>query len=185
MNLRLRTSTQSAPVSAESAWTWIHGRNQHESRGKRRRSRGPRHRDTSFLNRLPQRFEHASLEFCELIEKQHAVVREAYLARPRHFAAANHGWLGDRVMRSAKRPLCDQRGPDRKRAGDGVHGCALERLVEVERRKNSGKTPRHHRLATARGADEQNVVRTGRGNFQRALRHPLTDHVGEVEMRLG
>ena len=61
-----------------------------------------------------------------------------------------------------------------------MHRCAVERLVEIERRKNARQPPRHHRLAATGRADQQNVVAAGRGDFQRALRHALADHVGEI-----
>ncbi len=39
----------------------------------------------------------------QLVEKQHAVVRQAYLARPRRAAAAGHGGARHRVVRRAER----------------------------------------------------------------------------------
>ena len=57
------------------------------------------------LERLAQDFERAPAKLRELVEKQHAVVREAHLARARHLAAADQPRVADRVVRSAVRPL--------------------------------------------------------------------------------
>ena len=74
------------------------------SGGKDGRPRRARDRDAPFLERLPQHFEHAAIELRHLVEKQHAVVRERDLARPRNGAAADERDVGHGVMRRAERP---------------------------------------------------------------------------------
>ena len=138
LNLRLRAAAQPPSVSPESARARIHRRDEHEPRGKRRRPRGASNGDAAFFERLPQRFENAAFEFGELVEEQHAVVREA------DFAGRGEPYR----RRSSRAPKsCDAaRGmgvramsavPTGKRAGDGVNRRAVERLVELERGKNS------------------------------------------------
>ena len=40
-------------------------------------------RDLAGLERLAQRIQHLRLEFGQLVEKQHAIMRERYLSGPR------------------------------------------------------------------------------------------------------
>ena len=49
-------------------------------------------------------------EFEHLVEKQHAVVREAHFARPRLRAAADERGIRDRVMRRAERAIAQEPG---------------------------------------------------------------------------
>ena len=67
-----------------------------------------------FFERLPQHLEHVAAELEHLVEKEHAVMREAHLARPRLRAAADQRRVRDRVMRRAERALGS---PDRRRGG--------------------------------------------------------------------
>ena len=53
-------------------------------------------RTHAFLERLSQDLEHVPAELRHLVEKQHAVVREADLAGARQCAAADQRDVGDR-----------------------------------------------------------------------------------------
>ena len=59
----------------------------------------------AFLDRLPQHFEHVPAELRHLVEKQHAVVGQADLARSRLRAAADERDVGDRVVRRPERTV--------------------------------------------------------------------------------
>ena len=62
-----------------------------------------------ILQRLAQHLQHVARELGQLVEKQHAVVRQADFARPRHAgAAADQAGVGDGVVRRAERPLVQQ-----------------------------------------------------------------------------
>ena len=100
------------------------------------------------------------------------------MAPPPASATSEIVWCGARNGRAASRPA-----PGGQRAGDRVDGGRLERLVERERRQDARQPPRHHRLARARGADEQQVVPAGRRNLERPPRQRLAAHVGEVAAR--
>ena len=65
-------------------------------------------RTRSFLERLAQHLEHAAAELRHLVEKEHAVMRQADLAGPGVLPAADERDIRDRVMRRAERPLGDQ-----------------------------------------------------------------------------
>ena len=68
-----------------------------------------RDRDSSVFERLAHDFERGAFEFRQLIEKQHAVVREADFARGGERAAAEQADVADGVMRRTKRPRRDKR----------------------------------------------------------------------------
>ena len=72
--------------------------------------------------------------------------------------------------------------PGCEQADDAVNLRGLERFLERERRKDGGQPFGEHRFAGAGRADEQHVVTTGRGDFQRALDGLLAFDIGEVHL---
>ena len=80
-----------AGIAGAAAAAGIHRRHQHEARRIGDAVIGSRNRDFSGLQRLPQRIEHRALEFGELVEKQHAAMRERHFARPRAQSATDQG----------------------------------------------------------------------------------------------
>ena len=68
-----------------------------------RLARRPRDRDDAVLERLPQRLERGPLELGQLVEQQHAAMREARLAGPRPGAAADDRRRRGAVVRRAER----------------------------------------------------------------------------------
>ncbi len=95
-------------------------------------------------------------------------------------AAADEGDVRNGVMRCAEGALGQKADALWQRAGHRVDRGALERFVERQRRKDRSEAPRHHRLAGARRAGEQQVVSPGRRHFQGAPREELPAHVREV-----
>ena len=130
--------------------------------------------------RLTQDFENVAAELRHLVEKEHAVVREADLAWARMLAAADERDVRDRVMRRAERPLGQQPRAGRQESGDRVDRRRLERLLERQRRQDRRDSPRHHRLARAGRADHQHVVAARGGDLERAARQRLAVDVREV-----
>src|SRR2546426_2237312 len=88
-------------------------------------------------------------ELRQLVEEQHATVREAHFPGPRERAAADQPRIRDRVVRGAERPPRDERLAERQYAGDGVDLGGLERLIEAHLGEDRGKPPGEHRLAGA------------------------------------
>ena len=135
--------------------------------------------DAAKLERLAQRFEHAAVELRQLVQEQHALVRERHLARARVRAAADHG--GDRsgVVRAAKRPPLGQPAVVQQPgdAGDHAH---FQDLGRIQRRQQPGQARRENRLARPRRADQQQVVAAGGGNLERAFGGLLAFDVGEL-----
>ena len=140
--------------------------------------------DEAVLERLAHGLERGAVVFRQLVEEEHAVVREADLAGLGFAAAADESDRADRVMRRAERTLEQQPAVRGERAGGAVDARDLERLLERHIRQDAGQAAGHHRLAAAGRADHQHVVAAGGGDFQRALGAPLPAHVGKVVRRL-
>ena len=92
-------------VAEVAARAGVHRADQHEPRGESDRPRGARDPDAAFLDRLPQHLEDMPAELRHLVEKQHAVVRQADLAGPRVRPAADERDVRNRVVRRAERTL--------------------------------------------------------------------------------
>ena len=159
----------------------IHGRGQHEARGKAERHGGARDGDGVIFERLAHDFEHVAGKLGQLVEEEQAVVRERDLAGARHDAAADEAGVGDGVVRRAEGPLRDQAGAGIEHAGDGVNLGGLERFVEGERGEDRRQALGQHGFAGAGRADHENVVAAGRGHFERALGGLLAAHIAEVD----
>lgn len=86
-------------------------------------------------------------------------------------------WCGARNGRARERL------PGGEPPGDGVDLRDLDRLGEGRRGEDTGDTARQHRLAGARGTDEQYVVRAAGGYLERSFGGILAADVGEVEVR--
>ena len=125
-------------VAAEPARARVGGRDQREARRERHRAR-PRASTTTraVLDRLAQRLDRVAAELGQLVEEQHAAVREARLAGPQHGrAAAEQPGRADRVVRRSERAaLGAALAGQQPRHGMQLRG--LERLVTRERRAGS------------------------------------------------
>jgi hypothetical protein len=114
-------------------------------------------RDFAALQRLAQRVESLRLEFRQLVEEEHAVMRERDLAGPGAQAAADQRRHAGGMVRAAERP------PVRERAafdlardrGDHRH---LQQFRRRQRRQDGGEPRRQHRLAGAGRSDHQQDV---------------------------
>ena len=166
-------------------WSRIHRRQQHELRGKRHRARRAGNGDAAFLQRLAQRLQNAALELRQFVQEQNAVVRERDFTRGRIDVAAEQAGVARRVMRRAKRPARDQRLARREQADDAVDLRRFQRLVQSQRRQNRGKPFRQHGFARAGRADEQRVVPSGGGDFQRTFDVFLSLHLGKIQFVVG
>lgn len=146
------------PIAAVTARAGIHRGDHHAAGGKRDRSVDARDRDLAFLDRLPQRLEHVASELGQLVEEEHAQVREAHLSSPRDRAAPHQRLQAHRVMRRPKRSSGDERVAGRQLPADAVDAGHLDGLVVRQWREDRGKPTRQHRLARPRRSDHQHVV---------------------------
>src|SRR5207244_4241450 len=136
----------------------------------RRGTTRARDRDRTFLERLAERVERLRLIFGELVEEQGARVRERHLARARRRASSDECEVRRGVMRRAERSRDEQRPLGIDEPGNAVGRARLDGLVGIERREDRWQRAREQRLARARWSDEEEVVRTGGGDLERALR---------------
>lgn len=69
---------------------------------------GPRHDDLARLERRAQGIQRLRRIFRELVQKEHAIVREGGFARPGAQAATGQRGHGGGVMRRTERPVAGQ-----------------------------------------------------------------------------
>src|SRR5687767_4728164 len=100
-----RAAAAPAAIAAVTARTGVHRGDELEARREKGLARGARDRHASGLERLAQRFEHVAVKLRQLVEKEHPVVRERDLARPRQVAATDERGARGAVVRSAEGPL--------------------------------------------------------------------------------
>lgn len=135
--------------------------------------------DRTGFQRLAQRIEHGALEFGQLIQEQHAKMRQAHLARPHPQPAAGQRRHRGRVMGRAKRP----RPADPsflQQARDRSNHRHLQRLGRSQRRQDPGQAGRHQAFSRAGRTDHQQIVAARRSNLERALGDFLALHLPEV-----
>ena len=145
---------------------------------------GARERHRRFFERLAQHFEHVARKFRQLVQEQHAVVRQADFAGPRRSgAAADQPRVRYGVMRRAKRPPRQQSDPARQQSRDAMDLRGLDRFLKRQRRQDAGESFREHGLAGARRTDHQHVVAARGSHFERALGGGLAAHVAEIRDR--
>ena len=134
----------------------------------------------AVLQRLAHHLQHVAAEFGELVEKQHAAVRERHFAGHGVRTAAQEAGVRHRVVRRAERTARHKRLARLQHARDGMDARDLQRLLRREGRQDGRNPPREHRLARAGRADHQEVVPARHGHLDRALRVVLPLHVGKV-----
>ena len=157
-----------ARIVGAAAAAGIYRRDQHEARRIRDAMIGARDRDFAGLERLAQRIQNLRREFRQLIEKQHAVMRERDFARPRAQAAADERGHAGGMMRRAERAAAGQRAVG-DLARDRRDHRNFEEFLRQERRQDRGQARRQHGFAGARRAAHQKVMSAGGGHFERAL----------------
>ena len=178
--LALRVAAAAA-LRARAARTRVRARDELERGGEGERHRLARDAYRPLLERLPQRVERAGRELPELVEEQHAPVRECDLARAGAAAPAADERGGRRgVVGGAERPAADEAAGDRF-AGGGVDAGDLERLGGGQGREDGAQSPGEHRLAGAGRAAEQQVVAAGGRDLERLAGERQPPHVGEVD----
>ena len=132
------------------ARAWIHRRHQHETRGEITGRRGSGDRDVPIFKWLTHHLQHVAAEFRELVQEEHAAVRERDLPRLRVRATTEQSTVAHRVVRRTKWTSRHQRNAALELSRHGMDARHLQSLLWGERRKNGWNAPREHRLARAR-----------------------------------
>ncbi len=108
------------------------------------------------------------------------MVRERDLAGSRHRAAADERDAPMPCGAARGTRASSTRGSRRRRPATMRTAASSSASASLERRQDAGQAAREHRLAGAGRSDEQQVMRAGRGDLERASRVRLAAHVGEV-----
>src|SRR2546422_4549569 len=88
------------------AGTRIHRRGEHEAGGIAEAHRRTRDRDHPVFHRLAQHLEHVLTELGELVQEQHAAVRQAHLDRKSTRLNSSHGYISYAVFCLKKKTEC-------------------------------------------------------------------------------
>ena len=136
----------------------VHRRDQLEPRRVGDVGGGPRDGGSAGFDGLAQRLQRLAGEFRQLVQEQHAPMRQADLAGPCAGAAAGQCRLAGRMMRLAiGRPL--HQPPALHQPGDRVDHAHFERLGRRQIRQQAGQPAGEHGFARAGRADQQQVMR--------------------------
>ncbi len=124
------------------------------------------------------------LYLARVVKKKDSVVRQRDFSWRGISAATHQGNWRNSVVRSAVGPHREQGSALREFACHAVNLGGLERLAQGERRQNRWQSFRHHRLATAWRANEQDIVSSSACHLKGAFHHFLSAHLTEVEREL-
>ena len=142
-----RASAAAAARAQVAAGAGVHGGHQLKTRRKLCPPCGPRDGDGAGLQRLAQRLEGGAGELGQLVQKQHAMVRQRNLARPGRRAAAHQRDRAGRMVRAAGGALAP--ALHIKTPAQAADGGTLQRLIGAQGGQQSGKALRQHGLARA------------------------------------
>ena len=113
----------------------------------------------------------------QLVEKQHAVMRKAYLTRVRVSSAARQRDAACRVVRRTERARRDYTDALVEYAGDGMYLGRFERFLLGHIGQYRRYALCEHGLAAARRTYHQNIMSACRRYLERALGEQLTFYV--------
>ncbi len=140
---------------------------------------GAGNRRLAGFHRLAQRLQRRALEFRPFIQKQHAVMRQADLARPPARPTTHQGGLAGGMMRLAKGRAGNQL-PLAQKPRHRMDQRQFQRLGRTERRQQPRQPRRQHGFARSRRAHHQQIVIARCRHLQRPLGTFLADHLREA-----
>ena len=114
-----------------------------------------RNGDLPVFERLAHYFQRRSFELGQLIEKEDAVVREAYFTWIWECAAAEQPNVADGVMRRAEWSRGNEGSFAVEQTGDAMNLRRLNRFLERKRRNDGRDAFRKHRFTRAGRPDHQ------------------------------
>src|SRR2546425_4129070 len=153
-----RAVTFARRISEVAAWAGVHGRGEHEARGKRHADGRAGDGHVTVFERLAQHFEHVALKFRQFVEKEHAIVPERDLAWARHRAAAYQTGVADRMVRRTEGPRTDETTPVLERARHAVNARRFDGFFERHWREGRWNGFCEQWLPPARGRHSKRVV---------------------------
>src|SRR5689334_3975850 len=133
-------------VTEMTASAWVHRRDQLNARRERDVRVGAGDTDIARLKRLPERIEDWSLELGQLVEEEHAEVREADLARTNAKATSDQCRHGRAVVRRPERAAAPNPATVELASNGGDHRH-FERFARLQWRKNPRQACRKEGLS--------------------------------------
>ncbi len=134
----------------------------------------------AVLQRLAQNLQRAAFELGQLVEEEHAVVREGDFAGAGNRAATEQADVGDGVVRRAHGATAENGGAGECLPGGGVDAENLQRLVEGGGGEDAREAFRHHGFPCAGRADHDEVVAAGGRDLDGTAERMLTFDLGEI-----
>jgi hypothetical protein len=134
----------------------------------------------SVFQGLPQSFKGVSPELGELVQEEHAVMGEAHLPGSGNPSTPDQPPIADGVMGSSEGPAPQQRLAGSQDTGDRMNSGRLQGLLECHRREDAGKPPGQHGLSGPGRPQEQEVMATGRSDFQGSFPMPLPPNLTQI-----
>jgi len=127
----------------------VHRADEHHLGRERHRALRPADHHRAVLQRLAQHFQAILAELGQLVEEQHAAVRQRDLTRARPASPADEPGVRDGVVRGAEGALAHQRRFGGQQAGHGVDLGRLQRLLDAHRGQDRGQRAGQQGLAGA------------------------------------
>ncbi len=168
-------------IGKKTTGTGVHGGDQHEVSRIVDRAHRAGDGNISILQRLPQDLQNVALEFRQLVEKEHPVVRQRNLSGLGHRASADEARIGDRMVRGAERARGNH-GLAVEKTHDAVNFCRLQSFRQSQIGQYGREPSRQHGLAGPRRTDQDDIVTAGRGDFQGAFDMLLSFDIVEVRV---
>ena len=181
-HLVCRAAAAPRRMAVPSAFAGVHCTHEHEVCRKGLGPGNARYGDLAVLKRLTQHLEHVLAKLRQLIEKQHAVVCKADLARARNRSAAGHCSARNGVVRRTERACGDDRVILTRKSCDGVDLRGFKHFLARHIRQYAGQALAHHALAGAWRPDHEYVVSAGGGNLHSTLYVLLTLDIGKIKI---
>ncbi len=155
-------------VAKMAAAARVHRGDQLDSRGEGDVRIGTRDADLAGFERLAQAVEHRSLEFGQLVEEQHAEMRQADLAGFHLEPAADERGHRGRMVRIAERARADEAAA-LERSGDAGDHRHFERFGRRKVGQDAGQAAGEQRFARTGRTDHQQIMPARRSDFERAF----------------
>src|SRR5215475_9120818 len=146
------TPTLSCRIAKKSAVTRIHRSDESETCRKGQRHGGAGDRNLLIFERLPEDFQHVTFEFRQFIQKEHAMMSQADLARFGDRSSTNQSGVADRVMWRAKRAGSEKPACIRV-SGNAVYFGCLQRFFKSDGRQDRRNSLGEHGLTRSRRAN--------------------------------
>ena len=182
LDLRGRAAAFVFRIAEIAARAGVHRGHQHEAAGQGNLAGAARDGDLAVLQWLAHHLEGRAFELRQLVEKEHAVVRERDFAGAGDRAAAEQRDIRNRVVRAAEGPRAPLHFAVERAAGGGMDAKNFEKFLGRGRWHDRGDAFRDHRFSRARRADHQQIVPAAHGDLDGAAQGGLALDLGEIDV---